>query len=78
MKICRMFVFIHVQQQFYYIAKQGFLLRNSKVGYTRHFKSQDGCHVFKIAATVHFAKILDILNFEAKHCFFFFYTRKSV
>ena len=44
MKICRMFVFIRIKQQFYYIAKQGYLHKNSRIGYTRLFKLQDGCH----------------------------------
>ena len=56
MKTCRMFVFIRIKQQFYYIAKQGYLHRNSRIGYTRHFKLQDGCHFFKMAATIHFVK----------------------
>ena len=72
MKICRMFVFIRVKQQFYYIAKQGFLLRNSKVDFTRHFKmaAMFSRWLPQYTLSINLAKIMDVLNFEAKHCFF--------
>ena len=77
MKICRMFVFIHIKQQFYYIANQSVLLRNSRIGYTRHFKLQMAAVLSRwlphYTLSIKLAKIVDVLNFEAKHCF---YTRK--
>ena len=67
-----MFVFIRIKHQFYYIAKQDVLLRNARTGYTRRFKlaSVFSRWVPKYTFSVKLAKIVDVLNFEAKQCVF--------